>query len=78
MKIYLYRNSHCKDKMVSQAFTNGNPHTWKDHLYIEMGPSVKHWLVSPASKDFCDAIMYCVTLCDIMNTQIWHLKKFDR
>ena len=37
---YRDRGSHYKDKMVSpqSQLYNGNPYTWKDVLYIEMGP----------------------------------------
>ena len=40
MLSYQYRDSHYKDKTVSQPshLYNGNPYTWKDHLYIEKGP----------------------------------------
>ena len=33
-----YRNSHYKDKRISQLsyLYNGNPHTWNDGPYIEM------------------------------------------
>ena len=38
-----YGDSHDKDKTVSwlSYLYNGNQHTWKDCLYIEMGPSWK-------------------------------------
>ena len=38
MSSYQYRDSHYKDKTVSQLsyLHNRNPHTWKDHLYIEI------------------------------------------
>ena len=40
MSSYQYRNSHYQDKMVSwpSYLYNGNTHTWKDSLYIEMRP----------------------------------------
>ena len=40
MSSYQYWESHYQDKTVSQPsyLHNGNPHTWKDRLYIEMGP----------------------------------------
>ena len=36
---YQYRDTHYKDKTVSRPsyLYNGNPHTWKDRLYIETG-----------------------------------------
>ena len=36
------RDSHCKDKRVSRPsyINNGNPHTWKDCLYVETGPYI--------------------------------------
>ena len=41
MLFHQYRNSHHKDKTVSRPsyLYHGNHHTWKDHLYIETGPS---------------------------------------
>ena len=40
MSSFQYRNFHYKDKTVIRLsyLYNGNPHTWKDSLYIEMGP----------------------------------------
>ena len=40
MSFYQYRNSHYKNKMVSQAsyFYNGNSYTWKGGLYIKISP----------------------------------------
>ena len=37
MPSYLYRNSHYQDKTVSwpSYLANGNPHIWKDRLYVE-------------------------------------------
>ena len=37
---YRYRNPQFKDKMVLRPsyIQHGNPHTWKDGLYIETGP----------------------------------------
>ena len=42
---YQYRDSHYKDKTVSQHsyLHNGNPHTRKDHVYIETGPGSICW-----------------------------------
>ena len=39
---YQYMYSHYTDKTVSRIcyLHNGNPHTWKDHLCIERGPSI--------------------------------------
>ena len=36
---YQYRNSHHEDKMAIKLsyLYNGNPYTWKDGLYIEIG-----------------------------------------
>ena len=44
MLSYQRDNSHHKDKSVSQLsyLYNVNPHTWKDLLYIEMGPCESH------------------------------------
>ena len=44
-----YKNSHHKDKTVSwlSYLYYGNPHIWKDNLYMEMSPfvtSVTYWL----------------------------------
>ena len=41
MLSYRYRSSHYKDKTVSRPsyLYDGNLHTWKDQLYIEMGGS---------------------------------------
>ena len=43
---YQYRNCHDKDNTVSwlSYLYNGNAHTWKDCLYVEMGPSIHHLL----------------------------------
>ena len=40
MPSYQYRNLHVKDKAVSlpSYHLHGNPHIWKDGLYIETGP----------------------------------------
>ena len=39
-KDYQDRNSHYKDKMVSQLFYhyNGDHYIWEDGVYIETGP----------------------------------------
>ena len=41
MSSYQYRDSHYKDKRVSRQsyLHNGHPHTSKDRLYVETGPS---------------------------------------
>ena len=40
MQSYQYRDPYVKDKTVSRPsyLLHGNPHTWKDGLYIETGP----------------------------------------
>ena len=40
MPSYQYRKSHCGDKKILRPsyLYNGNPHTWKDHLYTETSP----------------------------------------
>ena len=44
MVFYQNRNSHYKDETVwpLSHLCNGNPHIWKDRLYIETGPRWDH------------------------------------
>ena len=45
---YQYKNSHDKNKTARPSYIyNGNPHTWKDHLYIETGPKSSTRLTTP-------------------------------
>ena len=41
---YQYNNPHVKGKTVLRLSYryHGNPHTWKDDLYIETGPDILH------------------------------------
>ena len=41
---YQYRDSHYKDKTVLQLsyLYKGNPHIWKDRLYINISPSAAY------------------------------------
>ena len=50
MLSYQRDNSHHKDKSVSRLsyLYNVNPHTWKDLLYIEMGPCESPYMERPS------------------------------
>ena len=53
-----YRDPHIKDKTVvwpSYLIYHGNPHTWKDGLYNEIGPE---YYVLPFSTDIPLALSY--------------------
>ena len=58
-----YRNSHYKDKIVSwlSYLYDGNPHSWKYHLYIETGP----WLYQSKS-----AFYHCTESANPCNIKI--------
>ena len=50
MLSHQYRDSHLLNKMVSKPsyLYNGNPHTWKNCIYIKTGPCLFVFLLQPS------------------------------
>ena len=65
---YQYRNSYYKDKTVSwpSDIHNGNPHTWKDSIYIEMGPRFLFYSILFYFILFQYILFYSILFCSIL------------
>ena len=77
---YIYMDSHYKDKMVSwlSYLYNGDPHTWKDCLYIETGPlifwetrSIPCLLMPSTAPGSTSGIILCV--CPVKERQRYNV-----
>ena len=69
MWYYKYRDSHVKDKTVSRPsyLYYGNPHTWKDGLYMEMGPWIWSNYVMILNMDHLGIVYHCLQIAKNRN-----------